>query len=166
MASVGHGNYVVVVLTVGGSKASNIKLVLQRKPRNGKIWFLAGSMLSNEEHVDATVRELLEETGLTLTRDDLIILSNNPARVSLHEGKHQLVYVFSVYVIVPFVAANIRTHTKLVQAVTTQSTINQDDTYVVQSTIDMDGLSLTPTKTGRLFEIIRKFELLHFGYVA
>jgi hypothetical protein len=78
----------------------------------------------------------------------------------------KLLYVFSVYVPIPFVAANIRTHAKLVQAVTTQSTINQDDTYVVLSTIDMDGLSLTPIKTGRLPEVIRKFELLHFGYVA
>jgi hypothetical protein len=62
MAFVGPGHYVVVVLHVGGSKASDIKLVLHREPRNDKTWFLAGSILRNEEHVDAVVCELLEET--------------------------------------------------------------------------------------------------------
>jgi 8-oxo-dGTP pyrophosphatase MutT (NUDIX family) len=70
MASVGPCHYVVVVLHVGGSKASDIKLVLQLEPRYGKTWFLAGSILPNEEHVDADVRELLVETGLTLTCDE------------------------------------------------------------------------------------------------
>jgi hypothetical protein len=40
MASLGRGHYVVVVLRVGGSKISNIKLVLQCEPRFGKTWFL------------------------------------------------------------------------------------------------------------------------------
>jgi hypothetical protein len=40
MAFVGHGNYVVVVLHVGGSKAYDIKLVLHREPRTGYTWFL------------------------------------------------------------------------------------------------------------------------------
>jgi hypothetical protein len=35
MASVGHGRYEVVVLHVGGTKLSNVKLVLQREPRTG-----------------------------------------------------------------------------------------------------------------------------------
>jgi hypothetical protein len=35
MAVVGPGNYVVVVLFVGGTKASYIKLVFQREPRTG-----------------------------------------------------------------------------------------------------------------------------------
>jgi 8-oxo-dGTP pyrophosphatase MutT (NUDIX family) len=61
MASLGHGNYFVVVLLVGGSKASGIKLVLQREPRTGKTWFPAGSILPNEAPVDAAVRELFEE---------------------------------------------------------------------------------------------------------
>jgi hypothetical protein len=47
MASIGHGQYVVVVLYVGGSKAPDIKLVLQREPRTSKTWFLAGSILPN-----------------------------------------------------------------------------------------------------------------------
>jgi hypothetical protein len=53
-----------------------------------------------------------------------------------------------------------------VQVVTTQSTINLDGTYVVLESIDIDGLSLSPTKTRLLPSITRKFELLRFGYVA
>jgi hypothetical protein len=86
--------------------------------------------------------------------------------VSLHEGERQLVYVFSASVPVPLIAANIRTHAKLVQAITTHSTINHEGTYVVSATIDIGGLSLTPIKSRRLHDVIRKFELLHFGYVA
>jgi hypothetical protein len=41
MASVGHGHYVVVVLHVGGSKASDINQVLQREPRAVKHGFLS-----------------------------------------------------------------------------------------------------------------------------
>jgi 8-oxo-dGTP pyrophosphatase MutT (NUDIX family) len=83
MASIGLGHYVVVVLHVGGSKASYIKLVLQREPRIGKAWFHAGSILPNEEHVDVVVRELLEETGLTLSPHGLAFLSDAPVRVEL-----------------------------------------------------------------------------------
>jgi hypothetical protein len=36
MASVSPGSYVVVVLHVGGTKALDSKLVLQREPRTGK----------------------------------------------------------------------------------------------------------------------------------
>jgi hypothetical protein len=64
------------------------------------------------------------------------------------------------------VAASTRTHAKLVQVVHAQSTINPDGTYVVPATIDINGLSLTPTKTKLLPKIIFKFELLRFGYAA
>jgi 8-oxo-dGTP pyrophosphatase MutT (NUDIX family) len=73
MASNGPGNYVVVVLLVEGSKASHVKLVVQREPRTGKTWFPTASILPYEEHVDAAVRELFEEIGLTLTVDDPIL---------------------------------------------------------------------------------------------
>jgi hypothetical protein len=62
--SLGPRHYVMVVLHVGGSKASDIKLVLQRELRSGKIWFRAGSIIPNEEHVHVVVRELHEEIGL------------------------------------------------------------------------------------------------------
>jgi hypothetical protein len=68
MASVGLGNSIVVELHARGYKASNIKLELQRMSRSScKTWFPAGSILRNEEHADAAVRELLDENGLTLT---------------------------------------------------------------------------------------------------
>jgi hypothetical protein len=63
-------------------------------------------------------------------------------------------------------ATNIRTHVKLIQVVTTQSTVNPDGTYVVRATIDIDGLSFWPSKTGQLLDVIQNFELLHFGYAA
>jgi hypothetical protein len=48
MASVGPGRYVVVVLHVGETKLSEVKLVLKREPRTGKTWFPAGSVTANE----------------------------------------------------------------------------------------------------------------------
>jgi ADP-ribose pyrophosphatase YjhB (NUDIX family) len=58
MASIGPRRYVTVVIRVGGTKLSNVNLVLQREPRTGNTWFPAGSVTANEEHVDAAVREL------------------------------------------------------------------------------------------------------------
>jgi 8-oxo-dGTP pyrophosphatase MutT (NUDIX family) len=92
MAYVGHGRYVVVVLHVGGSKLSDVKLVLQREPCSGKTWFPTFSISSHEEHVDATVRELQEETGLILTPDILTPLSDAPVRVALHVGQWRIIF--------------------------------------------------------------------------
>jgi 8-oxo-dGTP pyrophosphatase MutT (NUDIX family) len=86
MAYVGPRRYVVVVLHVGETKLSDVRLVLQREPRTGKTWFPSGSVTANEEHVDAAVRELHEETGLILTPDDLTQFSDAPLRVALHVG--------------------------------------------------------------------------------
>jgi ADP-ribose pyrophosphatase YjhB (NUDIX family) len=98
MAYVGQGDYGVVALPFKGSKASYIKLVLPREPRSGKSWFPAASILPNQEAVDAAVRKLFEETGHTLTVNDLTLLSNNPVQVPLHDGTHQLVCVFAASV--------------------------------------------------------------------
>jgi hypothetical protein len=46
------------------------------------------------------------------------------------------------------------------------STVHNDGTYVVPSTIDIDELYLTPSKTWLLKDTQCKFELLHFVYVA
>jgi 8-oxo-dGTP pyrophosphatase MutT (NUDIX family) len=86
--------------------------VLQREPRTGKTWFPAGSVAANEEHVDAAVRELLEETGLTLTPDDLMLLSDAPVGVALPDGQ-QLVYVYSASVPVLFATSHLRTPAQL-----------------------------------------------------
>jgi hypothetical protein len=60
MAAVGPGDFVVAVLHVGGTKASYIKLALQREPRTGNAWFPVCALMPNEEHVDAAVCELFE----------------------------------------------------------------------------------------------------------
>jgi ADP-ribose pyrophosphatase YjhB (NUDIX family) len=99
---------VVVVLHVGGTKLSDIKLVLQREPRTCKTWFPAGSVTSNEEHVDDAVRELREEIGLIFLTDDLTLLSDAHVRVALHVGQ-QLLYIYSAYVPVPYVTTHLRT---------------------------------------------------------
>jgi ADP-ribose pyrophosphatase YjhB (NUDIX family) len=83
--------------------------MLQREPCTGKTWSPACSFTANEEHVDAAVRELHEETGLILTPDDLTLLSDSPVRVALPDGQ-QLVYVYSAFVLVPFVTTHLRTH--------------------------------------------------------
>jgi hypothetical protein len=62
--------------------------------------------------------------------------------------------------------ANLRTHAKLEHVVTAQSTINPDGYYAVPTTIDIDGLSLTPVKHGLFIALKRKYEILHFGYVT
>jgi ADP-ribose pyrophosphatase YjhB (NUDIX family) len=165
MASVGPGRYVVVVIHVGGTKLSNVKLVLQREPRTGKTWFPAGFVTTNEELVDVAVRELDEETGLTLTPDDLTLLSDAPVRVALPKGQ-QLVYVYLASVLVPFATSQLRTHAELEQAVTAQSMINPYGSYVVPETLTIGGLNLTPAKTGLPTVVKHKSELLHFGYVT
>ena len=152
MAYVGPGHYVVVVIHVGGTKLSNVKLVLQREPRTGKTWFPAGSLEANEEPIDAAIRELHEETGQTLTPDDLTLLSDAPVRVALPEG-HQIVYVYSAYVPVSFATSHLRTPAQLEQVVTALSTINPDGSYVVPETIDIGGLNLTPAQTGLLLVV-------------
>jgi hypothetical protein len=109
---------------------------------------------------------LFEEIGLILTVDDFTLLSSNHVRVPLSARKHLLVCVFAAFVLVFYVTANLRTPAKVEQIVITQSTIHHDGTYVVPSTIDIDGLSLTDFKTRLLKETQCKFDLLHFGYVA
>jgi ADP-ribose pyrophosphatase YjhB (NUDIX family) len=153
---------VVVVLHVGGTKLSDIKLVFQREPRYGKTWFPTGAVTANEEHVDAAVRELHDDTGLILTPDNLMLLSDAPVRVALHVGQ-QLVYVYTACVPVPYVTTHLRTHAQLEHDVTSHSTINPDGSYVVPETIDIGGLTLTPAKTGLLLAMKHKSELLHFG---
>jgi ADP-ribose pyrophosphatase YjhB (NUDIX family) len=69
MASVGPGRYVVVVINVGGTKFSDIKLVLLREPRSSKTWFPIGSVTANEKPIDGVVGELHEETRLISTPD-------------------------------------------------------------------------------------------------
>jgi 8-oxo-dGTP pyrophosphatase MutT (NUDIX family) len=140
MASLGPGHYVVLVIHVGGTRPSEVKLVLQREPRSGKTWFPAGSILPNEEPVDAAVRELHEETGLVLTPDDLTMLSEAPVRVTLPQGR-QLVYVYSASITVLFSTNNLRTPVEVEQVVTAQSTFNPDGTYVVPETININACS-------------------------
>jgi 8-oxo-dGTP pyrophosphatase MutT (NUDIX family) len=165
MAFVGPGRYVVVVLHVGGTKLSDVKLMLQREPRTGKTWFAAGSVTANEERVDAALRELHEETGLSLTPGDLTLLSDAHVRVALLEGQ-QLVYAYSASILVPYVATHLRTRAQLEQAGTAQSTVNPDSSYVVPETLDIGGLKLTPATTGLLLAMKHNSELLHFGYVT
>jgi 8-oxo-dGTP pyrophosphatase MutT (NUDIX family) len=53
--------------------ASN--LFCSERLRPVKLGFPAGTLLPSEEYVDAAVRELFKEIGLTLTVDDLTLVS-------------------------------------------------------------------------------------------
>jgi ADP-ribose pyrophosphatase YjhB (NUDIX family) len=139
--------------------------VLQREPCSSKKWFPSSSVAANEEPIDAAVRELHEETGRILTPDVLTLLSDAPVRVALPVGQ-QLVHVYTASVPVPDVTTYLCKLAQLEQAVTAQSTINSDDSYVVPETIDIGGLNLTPAKTGLLLAMKHKSELVLFGYVT
>jgi hypothetical protein len=65
-----------------------------------------------------------------------------------------------------FATSHLRTPAQVEQALTAQSTINPDGTYVVPESINIDGLNLTLAKTGLLCDEKHKSELLHFGYVT
>jgi ADP-ribose pyrophosphatase YjhB (NUDIX family) len=69
--------------------------------------------LPNEEPIDAAVRKLFEEIGLTLTVDNLTVLSNNLVRSPFPTSKHMLVYLFVASFQVPYVSANLRTLAKV-----------------------------------------------------
>jgi hypothetical protein len=58
-----------------------------------------------------------------LTHDELALLRDAPVRVALREGQRQLVYVFSAFVPVPYVTANLRTLAKVEEVVIAQSTM-------------------------------------------
>jgi hypothetical protein len=141
-----------------------IEIVLQ--PRNGKTWFLAGSILPYEAQVDAAVRELYEETSTTRTIDNFTLLRGNPVRVPSPARQHQSVYVFSVSAHAPYVTANLRTPAKVEQVVNALSTVHLGGTCVVSIVVDIDGLTLPPSKIWLVKETQRKCDLLHFGYVA
>jgi hypothetical protein len=100
-----------------------------------------------------------------LTHDHLTLLSDAPVRVALPVG-HQLAYIYSASVPVPYVTTHLRTPTQLEHAISAQSTINAHGSYVVPETIDIGGLSLKPARNGLLPSMKPKSELLHFGYMT
>jgi hypothetical protein len=101
-----------------------------------------------------------------LSHDDLTLLSDAPVRVALLETQRQLLCVFSIYVPIPCVTDDLGTTAKLEHVVTSQSTISPDGSYVIPTTIDIDGLYLTSAKQRLLLTVKRKFEFLHLGYVT
>jgi hypothetical protein len=58
------------------------------------------------------------------------------------------------------------TPVKVEHAVTSQSTLQPNDFNVVPATIALDDLTMTPDVTCVVKENQRKYEQLHFGFVA
>jgi ADP-ribose pyrophosphatase YjhB (NUDIX family) len=77
--------------------------------------------MPNEEHVDAAIRKLFEETGMALTVDDLTRVSDAVIRVPLHECKCKLVYEYAASVHVPYMKANHSAPINVEQAAISQS---------------------------------------------
>jgi hypothetical protein len=77
----------------------------------------------------SAVRELIEETGHTMTVGNLTLLSGADARVSLPASKRHLVYVHMTSVHVPYVNTNlIRTTAKVEQVAIAWSTSHPNGT--------------------------------------
>jgi ADP-ribose pyrophosphatase YjhB (NUDIX family) len=102
------------------------------------------NFLPREELIDAAVRELFKEIGLTLIVDNLTLFYGAHVRDSLHGDKLQHVYEFFTFVPVPYVNAHLGRPAKVEQAVVPHSTIHHDGTCVVSANADIDGLTLTP----------------------
>jgi len=98
--------------------------------------------------------------------DLLMLLSGNCVRVPLPVGQYQLAHVFSASVPFPYVTSNLRAPLEVEHDVTAQSTVHPNGSYVVPTTVDIDGLSLTASKIGLVRETRRTYEFLHFGYMA
>jgi 8-oxo-dGTP pyrophosphatase MutT (NUDIX family) len=126
-------------------------MLQEREPRSGKLLLLAGIILPNEKLADAAVSELFEEAGLPMTVDDLTLFNGGAhVRLSLHGDKLSQMYVYSAFVHVPYANANLRTLAKVEEVVISQSIIHHDGYYVVQTTVDIDGYTMTPTITDLL----------------
>jgi ADP-ribose pyrophosphatase YjhB (NUDIX family) len=82
--------------------------------------------LPNEEDISACVRELCEETGLTLIVNDLTMLSGRDVREQLPDCKTLHIYVYAVFVHVPYVIANLRTQIKVERCEHSQSIVQLD----------------------------------------
>jgi hypothetical protein len=65
--------------------------------------------------------------------------------VPLPNWERQLVYVYSASIPVLYLTANLQTLAKVLQVVRAQSPTYRDGTYVVPQSIDIGGLSLTPS---------------------
>jgi hypothetical protein len=141
MASVGPGNYVVVALHVGGAKASDMKSGVTTRTSFRYLMVSCRYRFAQRKTCrrGRSHRELLEEIGLTLTVENLTLLTDVAFRVPLPDVKLQHVYVYSTSVHIPYLNANRRTLAKVKHVVIAQSTVHRDDSYVVLTTIDIDG---------------------------
>jgi ADP-ribose pyrophosphatase YjhB (NUDIX family) len=87
MTSLYLGHCVVVLMPIGSPTCAGIKLVLQPEPSTIKLWIPAGFVLSNEEPVDATVRELVEKISLLLIAFDSTSVRDRYVCVPLPDNK-------------------------------------------------------------------------------
>jgi hypothetical protein len=84
----------------------------------------------------------------------------------LPDSKTHLACVYAPFVPTPNVTKHLRTQSKVEQAFISQSTVQQDCSYVVPTPMTMDGLTLTPFAIGTVSETKAKFGFHHFGFTS
>jgi hypothetical protein len=56
-------------VVIGRQSGKEVKLVMQREPSTGTIWFSSGTLRPNDALIDADIRGLAEQMSITVHSD-------------------------------------------------------------------------------------------------
>jgi hypothetical protein len=155
----------VILVSVGSASTSEAQCVLQREAQSGKMWFYFGGISPNETHVVAVVVVLLREIGLPFSSDDLQLVRDKIASVTLSDGKKQNVSVFSASTPPHFIVTHFRNASKI------EASIDNVPTQLAKGYVDYAFFTisrqyLTPTQNGNVRYSKPSHKRIHLGIVA